>query len=302
MEPIRQPRSANFIIWIFVLALVALGSYYLGTRKVATHQPTQSSNTPQVPIADTVTEKFPADVVGVTTWSFAEVNGIGYIKQATEVLGEKGVERPKDTIYTEDDQSQDPKEVMLSDANTYPWKEILKEPVKDFPESVDILVSDRLFSFKMIPNTQRFLFVVDLGRSAGTLGVGGVFSYKNSQDERDVSMYDISTGVLTKITSFPYNVTTSTYPKINAFSADGTYVALHMYGCWNCGGSIPNTLVLNLETKEMKDIGNTKYFAWKQDGNYEYKEVVVIPCKNVTPEEMQYPCYSDTASMKTGKI
>ena len=45
-----------------------------------------------------------------------------------------------------------------------------------------------------------------------------------------------------------------------------------MYGCTNCGDHKSETLLLNLETKEIKRLGKLSYFAWKENGNYEYYE------------------------------
>ena len=201
-------------------------------------------------------------------------------------------------VYSQDDKSYDPQEIISLDVTKYSWVDILKEPIKDSTGSISILVSDRLFSFKRVPNSNNFLFVIELSRSASVSTNGPWSPY---QGGRDLYLYDrnLGKGELKKIISFTNSTTKYTYPKINSFSPDGRYVSIQLFGCWNCGGHVPETFLVDLQTFKSQNIGKTSFFSWRRDGNYEYKDYIVIECKEPQPGE----CSQDpsTLPLKTWK-
>lgn len=303
----NQKGFVPIIIGVLILLIVvAGGAYYLGTKKTnnpSVLQPSIAPTTTQATPTSNPSELPLTNALGLTTWSLADVGNEVYLKQTIDISSNKvdfpnTKERTITNVYSQDE-SYDPKEVKSLDVNKNNWVDILKEPIKDSPGSVSILVSDRLFSFKRIPNTNNFVFAVELSRSASDSTNGPWSSYQNT---RDLYLYNRSQGKaeLKKITSFANSTTKYTYPKVNSFSQDGRYVQLQLFGCWNCGGHMPETYLVDLQTFKSLNIGKTSYFSWKQDGNYEYKDYVVIECKEPQPGE----CSQDpnTLPLKTGKI
>lgn len=301
-------QKGNFLIavgLIFLILVIEAGAYYLGTQKSKSPKSQQSTNTP------TITQGAPANypsqsphanALGLTTWSLANADNELYLKQTININSDK-VDYPNNkartinNVYSED-KSYGPQEIT-SDTSKYSWQDILKEPINDSTGSVSILVSDRLFSFKRIPNSNKFLFVVELSRSAGVSTNGPWSPY---QGERDLYLYDQSKGELKKISTFPNSISKYTYPKINSFSQDGRYVFIQLFECWNCGGHVPETSLVDLQAFKTTNIGKTSYFSWRQDGNYEYKDYVVIECKELQPGEGECSQDSSTLPLKTGKI
>ena len=303
-------QKGNFLIpigLVFLILVIGVGAYYLGTQKNKPPNSQQSTNTPtstQVTPTNYPSQSPYTNALGLTTWSLANAGNEIYLKQTINITNDK-VDYPNSkartisNIYSQDDKSYEPQEVTGADASKYTWTDILTEPIKDSVGSVSILVSDRLFSFKKVPNTNNFLFVVELSRSAS---VSTNVPWSPYQNTRDLYLYDrsLSKGELKKITSFANSTTKYTYPKINSFSQDGGYVFIQLFGCWNCGGHVPETFLVDLQAFKTTNIGKTSYFSWKQDGNYEYKDYVVIECKEPQPGE----CSQDpsTLPLKTGKI
>ena len=67
-------------------------------------------------------------------------------------------------------------------------------------------------------------------------------------------------------------------PKIMTASADNKFISFELYKCWGCAGHKPQTLLLNLETGELKNIGKVEDFEWLKGGSYRYKEDMLRPC------------------------
>lgn len=303
-------QRGNFLIPIglaFLILVIGVGAYYLGTQKSKSPNSQQSTNTPtstQGTPTNYPSQSLYTNALGLTTWSLANVGNEIYLKQTINITNDK-VDYPNSkartisNIYSQDDKSYEPQEITGADASKYTWIDILTEPINDSVGSVSILVSDRLFSFKKVPNTNNVLFAVELSRSASVSTNGPWSPY---QGERDLYLYDRSSGKgdLKKITSFTNSTTKYTYPKINSFSQDGRYVFIQLFGCWNCGGHVPETFLVDLQTFKFQNIGKTSYFSWKLDGSYEYKDYFVIECREPQPGE----CSQDpsTLPLKADKI
>ena len=113
-------------------------------------------------------------------------------------------------VYSQDEYLE-PKELTNIDTANYKWIDIVEEGIEDFAGSKSILVSDRLFSFKKVPDSNSFIFVVEWSRSAGQ----NQGSWSPYQFERVLFYYDRSQGEgkLNKIQSF------SSYPNdTNAYT------------------------------------------------------------------------------------
>ncbi len=67
-------------------------------------------------------------------------------------------------------------------------------------------------------------------------------------------------------------------PIADANSKDGSLLSLKLYQCWNCGGHDPKTVLINLNTKEIKKLGFVKDFVWTGDGSYSFKKIVYQEC------------------------
>ncbi len=289
-----------------LLIAVAGGAYYVGTMRETAENSEQTLVLPSPTQSASElypSESSPTDALGVTTWSFTTSNNDMYMKQTTHIVSDKvnypnGKEQTITYVYSQDEY-YDPKKIESLDVNNYAWVEILKEPIKDSANSVSILVSDGLLSFKKIPDTNNFLFAIELNRSASNSMTGPWGPYQNM---RTLYLYTQNQGKaeLKKIASFENNKKSYSFPKIHAFSLGGRYVSIHLFGCWGCGGHTPETYLVDLQTLKTLNIGRTSYFSWKQDGNYEYKDYVEIECAEPGPG----PCSQDPNSLplKTGNI
>ncbi len=89
-------------------------------------------------------------------------------------------------------------------------------------------------------------------------------------------------------------------PIIDNISTDGKYAKISLFSCWNCEGSVADTLILNITSGQNKRLGgNVNYFAWKTNGAFEYQLYKAIEC------ELQGPgiCPADTTvPHQTGQI
>jgi hypothetical protein len=238
--------------------------------------------------------------------SFVDSGDNIYIK-LTMTLNNNKVEFPNNKlrmitkIYSQDnDPTFEPVEMTNIDVSKYSWKDLVKETIKDYPNSKKLTVDDRLFSFKKIPNTNSFLFSVEWARNRWmekTPTVGDIFQF-----ERPIFLYDRrqGTGALKKIYIFNHETDKYSFPKIQTFSGNNKYVSLWLFGCWNCGGHQPETWLLDLQTLKMKNIGRVIDFSWGQGGTYTYKDYVEIDCKEPQP----VPCTKDpnTLPLKTEQM
>ncbi len=238
--------------------------------------------------------------LGKTIISFANDSdhGLIYIKSET-ILTDPIVEsidglRAITRIYTSNEDVSEPHELICLNQNDYKWTPLVTEPIDNSAGDKSILVSDNLFSFKKIPNTDNFLFVVDWERAGGELNVQ---KWSPTKSERVLYMYDKDNAghELKNIATY-----TTAYPKIDSFSPEKRYVSLNFFGCWGCGSNKPPTLLLDTKNFTTKNIGRVSQFSWTSNGNYEYKDYVVIDCEY--PQGWECTKEPDTLPLKTGKI
>ena len=259
-EPAKElPKKWGKISLLSLLAilLVFIG-YQLGQGKYAPPSTsTQTSYPSSVPLSPTKEALLQDSDIPIreNTVSFTRANETVYLRYKGKIYHE-----------TEDPAYNTSGVVNLPNANSYTWHGLVDGPitVSDY---------DEIFSFKVFPNKQNFIFVT---RWDSHNGWDLKVFYYNSLDPEKIS--NPVSFVWPEEKGYPV-------PKIDQVSSDEKYVSFKMFGCWNCGGHQPETLLLNLQTNVKKNIGKTSYFAWKTSGSYEYKEYVVKECAEPTPGE-----------------
>lgn len=281
------------LMFLFVLVGITGGAYFMGKTQstpvvtpTPTLQPTQTvispSTIPSTQIKISPTSKVAKDEnivpIGASTVSFARV-------------GDKTYLRYRGKIYDDSDQLN-PHEVNLPNPDQYTWYGLVDAP-SDI--SVGQFMFDEVFGFKIAPDTKSFAVVMRWGKEGGTISYYLYYysAFEKYQQSLLVNKFTPDSGSLPNV------------PKIDQISPDGKYLSLHMYPCWNCGGSKTETLLVRLQDYDMKRIGKTSYFSWKNNGAYEYKEYVVIACPPTpTGEWMGGECSEkpENLPLKTGQF
>lgn len=85
-------------------------------------------------------------------------------------------------------------------------------------------------------------------------------------------------------------------PRFNSFSNDNEYMALNMFGCWNCGGHYPEINLVKLESKATKNLGKVIDFSWNESGSYKYRDYKEIECSEPGPGV----CLDENQPLKNG--
>lgn len=91
------------------------------------------------------------------------------------------------------------------------------------------------------------------------------------------------------------------FPVIQDVSDDGNYIALNVFACFECGGHQPDTFVYDFSKQKAENFGKMYDFAWKDNGNYEYKEYIEIPCDD---PDQPYICSKarEVLEVKQGRL
>jgi hypothetical protein len=242
------------------------------------------------------------NIIGNSNIAYASNGNEIYLKHTTNLIDDKAEfpnikERTITKVYSYDE-SYEPKELTNIDPTKYTWTSLIDEGINDSVGAKKILIWDRLFSFKKVPGSASFIFVMDWDRSIEQ-DKGSSSPYKVG---REIFYFDKTSGAgkLNRIVKFTNDTTKMSYPKIDTFSQDNRYISLSLFGCWNCGGHQPETLLLDLKTLNMKNIGVVDQFAWKQNGAYQYKDYVLVDCEEPQPGV----CTQDpnTLPLKTGQL
>ncbi|OGY24621.1 MAG: hypothetical protein A2Y57_01795 [Candidatus Woykebacteria bacterium RBG_13_40_7b] len=312
VTPPIKPDRKLLIIFLILLGFLAFGiiGYFLGLRanRTLVVQPEIGNNQQNTPTPNATIQPSQSandvDALGQTTFSFLETANDTFIKTTIDLYSplveyQNSKLRTVTRIFTQQlDQTYEPTEVKDANIPSGSWIELIKEPVDNPTNAASILVSDSLFSFKKVPNTNNFLFAVELMRSAGpTSGPWGptkletvlYFYDKNSSGKK-----------LKKVQVFDKNNFNYSFPKIDTFSSDGRYVSIKLFGCWGCGGHVPETYLLDTQTLKTKNIGKLSYFEWKSNGSYGYKDYIVIECTEIGYGECsQEP---NSLPLKTGSM
>lgn len=222
-------------------------------------------------VAPTPTQEQTNSISDINTVSYATVSG-------------KIILRYQDKFFDKAKNLYEPEEISLSNANSYNWIKLVNRP-----ESETSYVFDEMFSFDTLPNNLGFIFVMRWVTNPKNLNGGLVKS------EYKVFYFNGKTNKLTNVLSFEPSTSQDKYqiPKIDKISSDGKFVSFSMFGCWNCGGHYPETLLLNIESIFTKTIGKVKDFTWGENGKYTYKEYKIIDCVEDGPGE----CSEDSINL-----
>ena len=129
-------------------------------------------------------------------------------------------------------------------------------PINNLLESYDI------FSIKNLEPERLLYTTVYFGEDRQ--GISEAYLLTES-DNINTKLFTLSSGIYV-------------LPKIMTASADNKFISFELYKCWGCAGHKPQTLLLNLETEESKNIGKVEDFEWLNGGSYRYKEDMLRPC------------------------
>jgi hypothetical protein len=251
-------RGPKIFIGLIVVTLAIgalIGAGVLATRLAKNTRQTVSSPTPEA-----VVDEMP-DFAGITisenTITIAKVHG-------KYCLGYKG------KVYLpQEADSYEPKLTVPDDPNAIPWKGLVDPPT----DVVDTQNShNEVFSFKAYPDSSGFVFIMRWPKAGG---------------ER-FEMFNFSNNTLSPVMTFDPTLKELAYrvPKIYQLSPNGQLAALNMFDCWECEREYPQTLLVNVISRQNKVLGQTSYFKWVSNGDYEYKDYIAgralstIPIKN----------------------
>lgn len=268
-------------IGVFIAAGLIFAGFYFGQQKQTTQSET-TTTTPATIVSSSPTTTVPQDSgipITANTVSFARDNGKLYLQY-------------KGKIY-EARTMLEPQQISLPNVT---WYGLVNTPAT-------ATGFDEVFDIAQVPNKQSFIFTIRWDTSLG-----------NNQNKQTITVYLYDPAkqgakVETLLTINPdLNVNTYQFPHGIEISSDGKYAAFDMNPCWNCGGGYPQTMVMNLKTKTTKNIGQASYFAWKDNGKYEYKDYIAQPCPTptgiVSGEYIIGECPKDpqTLPIKSGQI
>jgi hypothetical protein len=132
---------------------------------------------------------------------------------------------------------------------------VAKGPINNLLESYDI------FSIKTFDSESLLYTLVSFGEDRPW--TSEVYLLTES-DNINTKLFTLSSGIYV-------------LPKIMAVSGN-RYISFELYKCWGCSGHQPETLLYNLETEVMENIGKVEDFEWQENGAYRYKEFMLQPC------------------------
>ncbi len=281
----KKPFNLYRFLFFFLLFLILIGvvaglSYYFGMtegsrffgfrfgfQKILS-PPTDTKSTPPVEISPiVVAEGTEFDLVqpGENTISFARHEGKIVLLYRGKIYTEGKLEEPVD---------------MTTALVNYRFIGLLDAPEWVTPGAP---MADEVFDLKSIPGTDEFVFIMRWGKNLEGGGTSPediyhLYHYRNR---------DAYEAHQVKVFSFALENNKPFVPRLTSFSKDAAFAELKMFPCWNCGGGIPDTGLLNLDSSEYKNIGPTSFFEWTENGSYNFKDIKEIEC---SPEIQMGPC------------
>jgi len=182
--------------------------------------------------------------------------------------------RYKGTFYDIDDAMNNPIKVSVTNEKKLSWVGIT-----DGPEKSDQVAFDEIFSFKRVPNSNDFLFVLRFDSWLAASESAGqtiqLFQYSLAKDPHVISYQPF--------VAKPEN-TDFVFPKITSFSTDSKKVAISLFTCWNCQNTSHKILLLNLNSHATKIIGPIGSFLWNSKEMYTYQDKPSRPCDQFSEE------------------
>ena len=310
MEHLNNMKLANawkkyHTFWAIIIVFVILaGSYIVSNNKNGTniltyddifrdkvHIPTPTT-TPVPTVTPIPLKPGPAGLAVETFVYYAFYKSRPYIK--VDVVRYKGEAHfadlnrpsigPNSTQIYSTDASYDLNPVKMStkDVSDAVWTLVIDHPIKQSLNNFHI--SDQLFSFKKVPQSNTIVFAMQWG-----VGFDSRDKYEDiAESGFKLYIYDVDKNEITHIENVTKPQYKYTFPKIRSFSVDGKKVQIELYHCWGCERLQPHTLLLNLETFATKNLEETSDFMWLEGNNYLYKDYTTYPC------ELSYTHVCDT--------
>lgn len=322
-KPKKPNRAIKLLSFVVAALLFISGVTYVVIHIFSMDGNNQPTDSPSVHVGGE--DKFDpqsSDMItsigasGVRTVSYANINDQEYLKLDVELYDQDlrycgdnlcaRADSPKlvsgTSIYKTDEEGGREK-VSDLDYTNHDWTFLQFEPIYRLTDQPEERVSDRILSFKTLPKSGQVMFVVDSSIHASeTDEIGSHFT--SIVSERVVYLHEINDVGSTKQLSMKFDRESAdySYPRVESISDDERYVSLSLYGCWNCGGHTPETIVINTLSNEIDNIGQVLNFSWRDSGSYEYKEYVSLgPCEE---HSFERPCIEDPENLplQTGEI
>lgn len=271
-HPQQSQRTLLFTL-AGILAFLIVGSfaYYLGTKQSNQVMPTVQVVSPAQPT--------PTMTQGVTP--SLETVTYGYDNNRL-------VMRYKNSVYFYDEATKTISEPKpAADYAQVAWVNLFETPkraIKTAEQSRGRQFFDEIFDIKPLANKD-FLFIMrwDILDDKDT-----------SQWEFPLYYYHAATKQVELLETYTWPDTKENpVPRLSELSPDQKKIALHMFGCWNCGAGHPETMLMNLTTKATKRIGKVSEFTWKDNTSYTYKVYKEIPCPSTGQPQGPNPCVED---------
>ncbi len=258
---------APLILLVVLFSLYIGGAYLYGKQQWSSSSGTESSRT--APLSETASTPTPTPTASFAdsgipikphTVSFARFEGVTYL-------------RYKYTTYRGSDPNtyDDPDESNPLNQDKLNWYGLVDSPLT--ADIKDPKITDEVFSFKVTPKGDKFVFIMQWQSSTPNAA-----SFSTTFN---TFLYDpYKTNKVEKLLVTTWGDNKDPYPvqKIKQISPDGKYVAIDRHLCWGCDGGSPKINLINLETKQIKEIDQVAYFNWKEEGKYEYKKLEYEKC------------------------
>ena len=321
--PIDPAKKRYLIAAILILVAIGFGSW-IWRNQASKLFPTPTSTTDQqltssssVSISDIeptfeVQNVVESDfsIIGERLVAFARSNNKVYLKEEfykiDPISKQSDVYCPREKtipcagLFSEDE-NMEPKEISDTPYNLK-WKLLIKDPVTGPMTSLygnDHFFPDKLFSFKQIPGSEDFLFVLETPRYSNGVsvqfGTRNLYWYGSERQElKEVMVFSRANGF--------------SYPKIGQFSKDSKNVSLDAYSCWGCESNRPKTWLIDLNPIYRtgnyivkRDLGQVLNFEWTGVSSYRYKDYIVTNDNDCNTEQA---CFEDPSALpfKTGNF
>lgn len=190
----------------------------------------------------------------------------------------------KESFYTPQ-VDLEPVTAGIEGAELYPWQTLVNAPE-------DVGGVDTVFSFYATPDTNNFIVIMQWGmNSVDGATRYSVYAYNEFFQERFKKLY-----------TFEEMKDKPRVPKVSGISADGAYATFSLFTCYECGNEIPETLVVNVRTGAVRNIGKTAEFTWLTGGQYTFKTYQEIACPEGTEANVSCAVDPQFIDPQTGKI
>lgn len=186
-------------------------------------------------------------------------------------------------------------------------------PANEDPEISKKLSEDNLNELSLMPvmTVPENSWIFNIGSATGTddiyFVVNSTLNYWYTAHQNSPILENPAGGGVTILSVYKYEPITATitklfdttdiaelvrkFPAIKSISADSRYIAFNIHGCWGCGAGHPDTFLYDKEKQTGQNIGRVFDFEWLNNGDYQYKKYIEIPCEN------PFGCHEDPAEL-----